>query len=131
MRNLFHNLLAGFRLALFFRVHSTDFRVSIRQLAWLLLIEFALGLGISYAMLEGAGRFNPDVVVQALASVTLTLAVAALLAAWLRTPALLLGYAVAATAMAPMPAHSGTLTVFFSFTVNSSGPSFTAVLSWV
>jgi hypothetical protein len=102
MRNLFHNLLAGFRLALFFRVQSTDFRVSIRQLAWLLLIEFALGLGVSYAMLEGAGRFNPDVVVQALASVTLTLAVAALLAAWLRTPALLLGYAVAATAMAPM-----------------------------
>ncbi|MBU2641806.1 MAG: C13 family peptidase [Gammaproteobacteria bacterium] len=102
MRNLFHNLLAGFRLALFFRVHSTDFRVSIRQWVWLLLIEFALGLGISYFMLEGAGRFNPDVVVQALASVTLTLAVAALLAAWLRTPALLLGYAVAATAMAPM-----------------------------
>ncbi len=102
MRNLFLNLLAGFRLATFFRVHSTDFRVSIRQLVWLLLIEFALGLGISHAMLEGAGSFNPYVVVQALASVTLTLAVAALLAAWLRAPALLLGYAVAATAMAPM-----------------------------
>ena len=102
MRALFLNLLAGFRLATFFRVHSTDFRVSIRQLVWLLLIEFALGLGISYAMLEGAGSFNPYVVVQALASVTLTLAVAALLAAWLRAPALLLGYAVATTAMAPM-----------------------------
>jgi hypothetical protein len=83
-------------------VHSTDFRVSIRQLTWLLLIEFALGVGISYAMLEGAGSFNVYVVMQALASVTLTLAVAALLAAWLRAPALLLGYAVAATAMAPM-----------------------------
>jgi len=102
MRNLFLNLLAGFRLATFFRVHSTDFRVSIRQLVWLLLIEFALGVGISYAMLEGAGSFNVYVMVQALASVTLTLAVAALLAAWLHAPALLLGYAVAATAMAPM-----------------------------
>ncbi|WP_310447292.1 C13 family peptidase [Thiobacillus sp.] len=102
MRALFQNLLAGFRLAIFLKVHSTDFRVSIRQLVWLLLIEFALGVGISYAMLEGAGSFNVYVVVQALASVTLTLAVAALLAAWLRAPALLLGYAVAATAMAPM-----------------------------
>ena len=102
MRALLHNLLAGLRLATFFPVHSTDFRVSIRHLAALLLIEFALGLGISLAMLEGAGRFNPDAVVQALAAVTLTLAVAALLAAWLRTPALLLGYAVATTAMAPM-----------------------------
>ncbi len=102
MRALFQNLLAGFRLAIFLKVHSTDFRVSIRQLVWLLLIEFALGVGISYAMLDGAGSFNVYVVVQALASVTLTLAVAALLAAWLRAPALLLGYAVAATAMAPM-----------------------------
>ncbi|OYX33173.1 MAG: hypothetical protein B7Z03_00815 [Hydrogenophilales bacterium 32-62-9] len=102
MRALLHNLLAGLRLATFFPLHSTDFRVSIRQLAALLLVEFALGLGISLAMLDGAGRFNPDAVVQALAAVTLTLAVAALLAAWLRTPALLLGYAVATTAMAPM-----------------------------
>jgi hypothetical protein len=102
MRALLHNLLAGFRLATFFKVHSTDFRVSIRQLVWLLLIEFALNVGIGYFMLDGEASFNPYVVVQALASVTLTLAVAALLAAWLRTPALLLGYAVAATTMAPM-----------------------------
>jgi hypothetical protein len=102
MRELLHNLLAGFRLATFFKVHSTDFRVSIRQLVWLLLIEFALGVGIDYLMLDGAGSFNPFALVQALASVTLTLGVAALLAAWLRSPALQLGYAVAATAMAPM-----------------------------
>ena len=76
--------------------------MSIRQLVWLLLIEFVLGLGVSYFMIDGEASFNPYAVVQALASVTLTLAVAALLAAWLRTPALLLGYAVAATAMAPM-----------------------------
>lgn len=102
MRALLHNLLAGLRLATFFKAHSTDFRVSIRQLVWLLLIEFVLGLGFSYFMLDGDGRFNSYALVQGLASVTLTLAVAALLAAWLRTPALLLGYAVAATAMAPM-----------------------------
>jgi hypothetical protein len=102
MRALFHNLLAGFRLATFFKVEAADFRVSIRQLVWLLLIEFALDAGIGYVMLDGAVRFNPYAVVQALASVTLMLAVAALLAHWLRTPALLLGYAVAATAMAPM-----------------------------
>jgi len=102
MRALLHNLLAGLRLATFFPLHSTDFRVSVRQLAALLLVEFALGLGISFFMLEGAGRFNPEGVVPALAAVTLMLAVAALLAAWLRTPALLPGYAVAATAMAPM-----------------------------
>ena len=102
MHALLHNLLAGLRLATFFKVHSTDFQVSIRQLVWLLLIEFVLGLGISYFMIDGEASFNPNAVVQALASVTLTLAVAALLAAWLRTPALLLGYAVSATAMAPM-----------------------------
>jgi len=76
--------------------------VSIRQLVWLSLIEFALSVGIGYLMLDGDGFFNPNVMVQALASVSLTLAVAALLAHWMRTPALLLGYAVAATAMGPM-----------------------------
>ncbi|MDO9222017.1 MAG: C13 family peptidase [Thiobacillus sp.] len=102
MRALLHNLLAGFRLATFFKVDAADFRVSIRQLVWLLLIEFGLGVGISYFMLDGAARFNPYALVQALASVTLMLAVAALLAHWMRMPALLLGYAVATTAMAPM-----------------------------
>jgi hypothetical protein len=53
-------------------------------------------------MFDGAGAFNPFALVQALAAATLTLATAALLAAWLRAPALLPGYAVAATAMAPM-----------------------------
>lgn len=102
MRDLLRNLLAGFRLATFFRVDADEFRVSIRQLVWLSLIEFGLGVGIGHAMLEGEGIFNPYAVMQALAAVTLTLALAALLAHWLRTPALLLGYAVATTAMAPM-----------------------------
>jgi hypothetical protein len=102
MRALFHNLRAGFRLATFFKVEASQFRVSIEQLVWLTLIEFALGVGIGYFE-QGAGKltFNPDVILQALASVSLTLAVAAALAHWLRTPALLPGYAVAATAMAP------------------------------
>ncbi len=102
MRALLQNLLAGFRLATFFRVYPAEFRISLGQLAGLLLIEFALGVSVDYFMLGGEASFNPYAVVQALAAVTLTLAVAALLAAWLRTPALLLGYAVAATAMAPM-----------------------------
>lgn len=102
MHALLKNLLAGFRLATFLKVGAADFQVSAGQLAGLSLIEFALGAGIGYALLQDAGTFNPGVVVQALASVTLTLAVAALLAHWLRTPALLPGYAVAATAMAPV-----------------------------
>ena len=102
MRALFHNLLAGLRLATFLKVEAADFRLSIRQLVWLALIEFALGVGLGYFMLEGEGAFNPNAVMQALASMTLTLAIAALLAHWMRTPALLLGYAVATTAMAPM-----------------------------
>lgn len=102
MRALLHNLLAGLRLATLLKVEAADFRVSIRQLVWLSLIEFGLSVGVDYLMLQGEGAFNPSVVVQGLASVTLTLAVAALLAHWMRTPALLLGYAVAATAMAPM-----------------------------
>jgi hypothetical protein len=102
MRALLNNLLAGFRLATFLKVDASQFRVSIAQLVWLTLIEFALGVGIGYLELEaGTGSFNPDVILQSLASVTLTLAVAALLAHWLRSPALLPGYAVAATAMAP------------------------------
>ncbi|HEX7971158.1 MAG TPA: C13 family peptidase [Thiobacillus sp.] len=102
MRALLNNLLAGFRLATFFRVDVDQFRVSITQLVWLTLIEFALGIGIGYFE-QGAGKlnFNPDIILQSLAAVTFTLAVAALLAHWLRTPALLPGYAVAATAMSP------------------------------
>lgn len=102
MRELLRNLLAGFRLATYFRVEASEFRISIRHLVWLSLVEFALTVGIGYLMLEGEGYFNSNAVVHGLASVTLTLAVAALLAHWLRTPALLLGYSVAATAMAPM-----------------------------
>ena len=103
MRALLNNLLAGFRLATFLKVDASQFRVSIAQLVWLTLIEFALSVGIGYLELEaGKGSFNPDVILLALASVTLTLAVAALLAHWLRTPALLPGYAVATAAMSPM-----------------------------
>jgi len=102
MRALLNNLLAGFRLATFFKVDASQFRVSIAQLVWLTLVEFALGVGVGYVE-QGAGKlsFNPDVILQSLAAVTFTLAVAAALAHWLRAPALLLGYAVAATAMAP------------------------------
>jgi hypothetical protein len=101
MRTLLQNLLAGFRLATFFPVSADRFHVSIRQLAALTAIEFAFTVGIGYLSLEGTGYFNPYAILQALASVTLTLAVAALLAHWTRTPALLLGYAVAVTAAAP------------------------------
>ena len=101
MRALLQNLVAGFRLASFQRVTADRFHVSILQLALLSGIEFALGAGVDYLDLEGAGTFNASFVLHALASITLTLGVAALLAAWARTPALLLGYAVAATAMAP------------------------------
>jgi len=101
MRALLKNLLAGLRLATFRRVSADQFQVSIRQLMGLTLVEFALTIGIAYLNLEGAGEFNPDVVQQALASVALTLTAAAVLACWTHTPAMLLGYAVAATAMAP------------------------------
>ena len=101
MRALLQNLVAGYRLASFQRVTADRFHVSILQLALLSGIEFALGAGVDYLDLEGAGTFNASFVLHALASITLTLGVAALLAAWARTPALLLGYAVAATAMAP------------------------------
>ena len=102
MRALLHNLQSGFRLATFFKVETVDFQVSIHQMVWLVLIEFSLGAGLDYFMLEGEGVFNTNAVVQGLASVTVTLTVAALLAHWLRSSELLLGYAVATTAMAPM-----------------------------
>ena len=101
MRTLLQNLVAGFRLATFLKVSADHFQVSIRQLFWLTLIEFALVIGIGYFSLEDTGYFNYDVVLQALASVTLTLGMAAVLAYWTHTPALLMGYAVAATAIAP------------------------------
>lgn len=101
MRALLQNLVAGFRLATFLKVNADHFHVTIRQLVALTLLEFTLTVGIGYLSLDDAGYFNADVVLQALASVTLTLGVAAVLAFWTRTPALLLGYAVAATALAP------------------------------
>ncbi len=101
MRDLLKNLVAGFRLATFLRVQASDFRVSIAQLVWLMLIEFALTVGLGYVRLEGDGFFNPGVVVQTLASLSIALGIAALLARWLRAPALLPGYVVATTAISP------------------------------
>lgn len=102
MRALLQNLRAGVRLATYQRVAASDFRVSAGQLAWLSLIDFALGVGIAFSRLDGDAGFNPGVIVQALAAVAITLALAALFAAWLRQAALLPGFAVAATAMAPL-----------------------------
>lgn len=102
MRALFLNLMAGFRLATFQRITADRFRVSALQLVLLAGIEFGLGVGAAYLYLDGDGYFNSRYILYALASVTLTLGVAALLAFWTRTPALLLGYAVAATAMSPV-----------------------------
>ena len=101
MRALLHNLIAGFKLATFQRVGAERFHVSIRQYVLLAAIEFGLGVGSAYLDLGGDGYFNNRHVLDGLASLTLTLGVAALLAYWLRTPRVLLGYAVAATAMAP------------------------------
>lgn len=102
MRALLHNLLAGFRLATFQRVSAAHFRVSVLQLGWLWAIEFGLGVAVAYFVLDGDGYFNDRYVLYALASLTLTLGVAALLAHAMHTPRLLLGFAVASTAMAPM-----------------------------
>lgn len=101
MRALLQNLVAGFRLATFLKVSADDFHVSIRQLVALTLVGFAVTVSISYRSLEDTGYFNSNLILQSLAAVTLTLAIAALLAHWTRTPALLLGFTVAATAMVP------------------------------
>lgn len=101
MRALIQNLIAGFRLATFQRVDAERFRVSIGQFVLLAAIEFGLGVGSDYYDLGGDGYFNPRYVLDALAAITLTLGVAALLAFWFRTPRVLLGYAVASTALAP------------------------------
>ncbi len=102
MRALLLNLLAGFRLATFLRVTADQFHVSIPQLVLLSGVEFGLGVGAAYLSLDGDGYFNTGYILYALAYVTLTLGMAALLAFWTQTPALLPGYAVAATAMSPM-----------------------------
>ena len=102
MRALLLNLLAGFRLATFQRVAVDQLHVSIPQLVLLSGVEFGLGVGAAYLSLDGDGNFNTVYVLYALASLTLTLGMAALLAFWTHTPALLPGYAVAATAMSPM-----------------------------
>ncbi|MFP5419121.1 MAG: C13 family peptidase [Gammaproteobacteria bacterium] len=101
MRALLHNLIAGFKLATFQRVGADRFHVSIAQFVLLAAIEFGLGVGSAYLDLGGDGYFNSRYILDALAGVTLTLAVAAVLAYWLRTPRIVLGYAVAATALAP------------------------------
>jgi hypothetical protein len=101
MRALLLNLVSGLRLATFQRVAAARFRVSIGQLALLTGIDVGLAIGIGYFGLDGAGYFNANFLLHALASVMLTLGVAALLAAWARSPTMLLGYAVAATAMSP------------------------------
>ena len=102
MRALMHNLIAGFKLATFQRVGAERFHISIRQFVLLAAIEFGLGVGSAYVDLDGDGYFNSRYLLDGLAAVALTLGVASLLAYRLRTPRVLLGYAVAATAMAPV-----------------------------
>ena len=78
MRALLLNLLAGFRLATFQRVAADQLHVSIPQLVLLSGVEFGLGVGAAYLGLDGDGYFNTGYILTALASVTLTLGMAAL-----------------------------------------------------
>ena len=99
---LLRNLAAGARLALFLPLRASDFRVSAHQFALLVLFNFALWVGAAALRAGFEGEFDSSAIIVYLASITLVLATALLVALAYRAPERLLLVAVALTASDPV-----------------------------
>jgi Peptidase C13 family len=99
---LLRNLAAGARLALFLPLRASDFRVSARQFALLVLFNFALWVGAAALRTGFEGELDSSAIVVYLASITLVLATALLVALAYRAPERLLLIALALTASDPV-----------------------------
>jgi hypothetical protein len=102
MRQLLQNLLAGAKLALFMPVQASDFRASAPQYALLTIVSFAVWVGAAAARAGFEGEFDSSALIVYLASVTLVLATALLVALVYGAPERLLLIAVALTASDPL-----------------------------
>jgi len=99
---LLRNLAAGARLALFLPLRASDFRVSARQFALLVLFNFAFWVGAAALRAGFEGELDSSAIIVYLASITLVLATALLVSLAYRAPERLLLIAVALTASDPV-----------------------------
>jgi len=98
---LLRNVAAGTRLALFLPLRASDFRVSALNYALLAVLSFAFWVGAAAARAGFEGEFDSATLTVYLATVTLVLATALLVALAYRAPERLLLIAVALTASDP------------------------------
>ena len=102
MKELLQNLLAGAKLALFLPVQASEFRASAPQYALLAIFSFAVWVGAAAARAGFEGDFDSSALIVYLATVTLVLATALLVALVYGAPDRLLLIAVALTASDPL-----------------------------
>ena len=102
MKQLLQNLLAGAKLALFLPVQASEFRASAPQYALLVIFSFAFWVGAAAARAGFEGDFDSSALIVYLATVTLVLATALLVALVYGAPERLLLVAVALTASDPL-----------------------------
>src|SRR5258708_6818500 len=102
VEGLLRNVAAGTRLALFLPLRATDFRVSAPSYALLAVLSFAFWVGAAAARAGFEGEFDSAALTVYLATVTLVLATALLVALAYRAPERLLLIAVALTASDPV-----------------------------
>jgi hypothetical protein len=129
LSSLTKNLLAGLRLALFLPVRASDYRVSGLDFVLLVLFDFVLWVAVAAVLAGFQGEFNPAAIPVYLASISLILGAALLVALAYGAAERLLSLAVALSASQPwfelvVPAASGrgevVLWIFIGWTLIAS-----------
>ncbi len=101
LSSLAKNLLAGLRLALFLPVRAFDYRVSGLDYVLLVLFDFVLWVAVAAVLAGFEGDFNPSAIPIYLASISLVLGAALLVALAYGAAEKLLSVAVALSASEP------------------------------
>ncbi len=130
MKQLLQNLLAGAKLALFLPVRATDFNASAVQYALLAGVSFAFWVGAAAARVGFEGEFDPAALIVYLATVTLVLATALLVALAYGALERLLLIAVALTASDPVFELAGLALPGLGATTGQAAAVYLAFIGW-
>ncbi len=130
MKQLLQNLLAGAKLALFLPVRATDFNASAVQYALLASVSFAFWVVAAAARVGFEGEFDPSALIVYLATVTLVLATALLVALAYGALERLLLIAVALTASDPVFELAGLALPGLGATTGQAAAVYLAFIGW-
>ena len=130
MNDLLRNLAAGARLALFLPLRADEFRVSPVQFAVLSIFNFVLWVGTEWLRAGLEGDFDPAAVGAYLATVTLVLASALVVAAAYKAYNRLLLLAVAFSAADPLFELAGLALPSLAAAVGSAEAAYFGFIAW-